>query len=379
MKNLLILLSSILFVCCGSDGENAPILTSIEIVSVAGDLIDLNTSIDLALEGFDQSGNTIGISSEVSWSADNTNVDVNQNGVVTGLALGRSVITATVGGVTDSFNVTIWDSSAPRTEIYVSDAGSNASPPFQILKFDTNGGNPEVFIDQNLAWPQDILFLEDQSIVLISNLNSGTINRHEINSGKFVDNFATGISGPTRMKIGADGLLYVLQWSGNGLVLRYELDGTLVDQFTDTGVTQSIGLDWDDDGNLYVSSFNSGSNGFVRKFSPSGTDMGLLINSGLQGPTNIWFDDSQRMMVNDWSSGRVLQYDLSSSSLTTVISGLSNPEGVAVLAGGNYLIGDGSTSAVKLFNSNNEYIEDFVKSGSGGLKTPNAVTIRVVE
>ena len=42
-----------------------------------------------------------------------------------------------------------------------------------------DGGNPRVFIDEGLAWPQDILFLEDQGIVLVSNLNSGTINRHD--------------------------------------------------------------------------------------------------------------------------------------------------------------------------------------------------------
>ena len=57
-------------------------------------------------------------------------------------------------------------------DIYVSDAGNWSNPPWQILKFDENGENPEVFIDNNLAWPQDILFLEDRGIVLISNLNS---------------------------------------------------------------------------------------------------------------------------------------------------------------------------------------------------------------
>ncbi len=69
------------------------------------------------------------------------------------------------------------------------------------------------------------------------------------------------------MKIGADSLLYVLQWSGNGKVRRYELDGTFVDDFTSVGVTQSIGIDWDNDGNLYVSSYG-GDN--VRKFDTNG-------------------------------------------------------------------------------------------------------------
>ena len=137
------------------------------------------------------------------------------------------------------------------TEIYVSDAGNFNNPPWQILKFDENGENPEVFIDSNLAWPQDIIFLDDQGLVLISNLNTNQITKYNLASGGYLGNFATGISGPTRMKIGDDSLLYVLQWSGDGKVRRYQLNGTFVDDFTSVGVSQSIGVDWDSTGNLY--------------------------------------------------------------------------------------------------------------------------------
>ncbi len=94
-------------------------------------------------------------------------------------------------------------------EIYVSDAGNFASPPWKILKFDENGENPEIFIDTVLAWPQDIVFLEDLQIVLISNLNSGRITKYNSSTGDYIGNFATGIAGPTRMKIGTDSLLCI--------------------------------------------------------------------------------------------------------------------------------------------------------------------------
>ncbi len=379
MKQTVVVLLSFLLLCCGSDNEDSPVLTNIEITSIAGDLIDLNTSIELTLEGFDQSGNILEINGPINWSTDNANASVDQNGVVTGVSVGVTEITATVEGISESFKVTVWDSSAPRSEVYVSDAGSNASPPFQILKFDTNGNNPEVFIDQNLAWPQDIVFIEDQSVVLISNLNSGTITRHDINTGNYINDFASNIGGPTRMRIGSDGLLYVLQWTGNGLVRRYQLDGTFVDQFTDRGVYQSIGLAWDDQGNLYVSSYNDGSNGSVRKFDANGRDQGLLINNGLQGPTDIWFNEDSRLMINDWTAGAILEYDLSSSTLSRVVNGLNKPEGVALLSEGNYLIGNGGTSSVKMYNSDNEFVQDFIRSGDGGLLTPNAVVVRIIE
>ena len=258
-------------------------------------------------------------------------------------------------------------------EVYVSDAGNFSSPPWQILKFDENGENPEVFINSNLAWPQDIVFIEDQDIVLISNLNSGTITKHNSATGAFIKNFATGISGPTRMKIGADSLLYVLQWTGNGKVRRYQLDGTFVDEFTSVGVPQSIGIDWDENGNLYISCYG-GDN--VRKFDTNGNDLGLFINSNLLGPTNIWFDAAGDMLVSDYNGTAVKRFDSAGIYVSDFLTGLSNSEGVDFFPNGNILIGNGATSSVKLFDNAGNYLEDFISSGAGNLLTPNAVVIR---
>ncbi len=256
-------------------------------------------------------------------------------------------------------------------EIFVSDAGGFSNPPWQILKYDEDGANPEVFIDSNLAWPQDIVFLDDS--VLISNLNSGNITRYNAVSGEYEDNFATGIGGPTRMRIGPDGLLYVLQWTGNGRVLRYQTDGSFVDEFTTTPVSQSIGLDWDQTGNLYVSSFGGR---HVRRFSPSGADLGLFISNNLAGPTNIWFDDSGELLVSDYSGGSIKRFDADGNFIGTFVGGLQNSEGVAFLANGNILIGNGGTAAVKMYTAQGDFIRDIVSSGSGGLRTPNAIVLR---
>ena len=265
---------------------------------------------------------------------------------------------------------------ADEFEIFVSDAGNFSNPPWKILKYDQEGKNPEVFIDTNLAWPQDILFLEGTDTVLISNLNSGAITRHDAGTGDFIDNFATGIGGPTRMKIGPDNLLYVLQWAGNGTVRRYHLDGTLVDEFTSAGVTQSIGLDWDASGNLYVSSFNGKS---VRKFSSTGADLGLVVTTNLQGPTNIWFDDTGDLLVSDYSANSVKRFGPSGNFIGDFLTGLSNSEGVAYLPNGDILVGNGATSSVKRFTAAGAFNGDFIPTGSGGLQTPNAVVIRSLE
>ena len=70
-----------------------------------------------------------------------------------------------------SLFVLLWvvSASAQEYQVYVSDAGNFSMPPWQILRFDRNGESPEVFINQNLDWPHDILFLEESGTVLVSN------------------------------------------------------------------------------------------------------------------------------------------------------------------------------------------------------------------
>ncbi|MDF1696876.1 MAG: hypothetical protein P1U56_13625, partial [Saprospiraceae bacterium] len=258
-------------------------------------------------------------------------------------------------------------------DIYVCDGGNFNNPPWQILKFDENGDNPQVFINDALSWPQDIVFIEEQNVVLISNLNTGRITRYQADTGDYIDDFASNIDGPTRMKIGGDGYLYVLQWGNSGQVLRFQLDGTLVGAFTDTGVTNSIGLDWDADGNLYVSSYGGN---FIRKYNQSGEDLGNFISSGLQGPTNIWFGENGDLFVNNWNGTSVKRFDSNGVFIEDFITGLSNPEGIAFYPDGNLLIGNGGTSAVKLFNSEGVFIDDIISAGSGNLLLPNAVVLR---
>ncbi len=384
IKNLIPVFISFLIFGCSSDDNSVanppdPVLNSLEISSSNGNVLDLNGSntITLSATGRDQSGQPIAIDDTIEWSASNNNASINQNGVVTGISTGNSVLTANVGSISKAFNITIVDSTPQTgTFIYVSDAGNFDNPPWQILKYDENGQNPQVFTSQNLAWPQDILFLEDQNIALISNLNSGVIGRYDATTGVYIDNFAAGIGGPTRMKIGPDGLLYVLQWAGDGLVLRYQLDGTFVDQFTNVGVTNSIGLDWDASGNLYVSSFNGA---LVRKFDSNGNSSGVFINSNLNGPTNIWFDENDNLFVSDWNADSVVKFDSNGVFVETVItSGIDEPEGVDFFPNGNFLIGSGGTSEVKLYDGDGNFIQTLINSGSGGLIQPNAIRIREI-
>lgn len=264
---------------------------------------------------------------------------------------------------------------AQKTYIYVSDAGNYNKPPWQIIRCDENGANPTVFIDENLAWPQDILFLEDSNQVLISNLNSGKISRYDAENGYYIGDFATEIGAPTRMKVGPDSLLYVLQWRGNGKVLRYHLSGTFVDSFTSRGVKQSIGLDWDEHGNLYVASYGQKR---VLKFDTSGVELGIFVDSNLQGPTNIWFDESGDLLVSDYKGTSVKRFNSNGEYLGEFINGLHQSEGVAFRSNGHILLGNGSTHSVREYDCNGNYIGTLLDSSGTNLMNPNAVFIRSI-
>lgn len=258
-------------------------------------------------------------------------------------------------------------------DVFVCDAGNFNQPPWQILKFDQNGQNGQVFISDHLAWPQDILFLEKENTVLISNLNNGRISKFNAATGVFTGEFATGIGGPTRMKIGADSLLYVLQWVGNGKVWRYKLDGSFVDEFTSVGVPASIGLDWDAAGNLYVSSYNGK---YIRRFSPTGADLGIFINANLDGPTNIWFAENGDLLVLDYNAGVVKRFDSMGKYLGIFMAGVPQCEGVDFLPDGHIILGSGGLSSVRIYTAAGAFVKNFIAPGTLGLKTPNAVVLR---
>ena len=350
------------------------VVTRLEISSPVA-RVDLAETVQLSAMAFDQLDNQM-TDFDVTWSVDNSNVTVDQDGNVTGQAVGSSVITGEADGTQSTIDMTVWDSSAPRTEIYVSDVGANRNGPHQILRYDEDGSFGSAFISTNLNRPQDIVFLEDEGIAIVSSLGTNVITSHDINSGAFLGNFATGLNGPTRVEIGPDSLIYVLQWNG-GSVRRYEFDGTFVDDFTDTGVIQAIGITWDSAGNLYVAAFNNGANGYVQMYDTNGVDQGAFINSNLTGPTDIWFDDAGNMLVNDWSGNVIRQFDSTGAFIGNFATGLSQPEGVDFLDG-NVLIGNSGTGSVKMYDASGSFVMDVVAPGAAALVTPNAVTVRHV-
>lgn len=261
--------------------------------------------------------------------------------------------------------------NAQAYDIYVSDAGNWQTGPYKIMKYDHEGKNAEIFIENNIAWPQDILFLEDQGIVLISNLNTNDINKFNADTGEFIGKFADVPSGPTRMKI-KDNTLYVLSWRSPFQVVRFSLDGNPMENFTSQGTVQSIGMDWDDEGNLYVSSYK----GFVNQYNASGEFLKTFIQTNVQGPTNIWRDQDGTWIVLDYNASTVKRFNAEGQFMEALATGLQYCEGIAMTSEGHYLIGHGGNSSVDEYDEDWNAVDELIPTGEGGLKLPNAVVLR---
>ncbi len=263
--------------------------------------------------------------------------------------------------------------------IYVSDAGGFQVPPWFVYQFDEMGNNPVLLLNESdgMRWPNDILFIDDLDIVLLANthITNGTIQRYSATTWEFIDNFAEGINGPSRLKIGPDpdGYVYVLQvHAADGKVLRYETDGTFVDEFTNIGSLGQLGLDWDTSGNLYVSSYNFNK---VMKFDTDGNFVEDFIDTGLDGPTNIFFDNngSGDLIVLNWNSGVVKRFDSDGNFVEDLITDVLGCEGVDFFPNGDMLMGVAGEGVVKRYDSDFNFIEDFIEAGI--IATPNAITI----
>lgn len=263
-----------------------------------------------------------------------------------------------------------------QVEVFVNSRGTNA-----IKKYDGDGNYLGNFIAPGaggLASPEDIVFHPDGSI-LVTGAGNGAIKRYDGQTGAFLGNFSSGytLEIPSKMSIGWDSLIYVTQWgTAQNKVVRFDLDGHFVDEFTQTPTPNGLGHLWDADKNFYISVYGNGGNGTVQKFNSLGASLGTFINTSiLQGPTDIWFDGNGDMLVEDWTAGKVLRYNAGGQYVGEFITGLTNPEGIAFLPNGNLLIGDWGEDAVHLIDSTGNVLGYF--TSGNGLADPNNVIVRL--
>lgn len=260
-------------------------------------------------------------------------------------------------------------------DIYISNRNGNS-----VKLFDgTTGGFIKDFVASGsggLSAPQEVIFLPDGSLMVTGRFNTA-LKRYDGQTGAYLGDFTTGytLDNPTKTTIGPDSLIYVSQWGQvQNKVVRFDLQGQFVDEFTDINVPQGMGHAWDSTGNYYVCRWGQGNAGEVLKFDSAGTSLGVFVPSGIiQGPVNLFFDHEAHLNVLDWTTGELVRFHGQTGAfLDKPATGMTNPEGWVFDTLGLLYLCDWSLNRVYRVDTASGSRTNFITTGSLG--SPNGIT-----
>jgi glucose/arabinose dehydrogenase len=160
------------------------------------------------------------------------------------------------GGISGAFGLTF----GPDGNLYVSGRTSN-----NAVKYDgSTGAYLGTFVPSGsggLSFPFGMAFDPSGAYLHVASNGSSQVLKYSASTGAFVGVAASaGVSGPTDVTFGSDGLLYVLS-SGNDRILRYTESGSYVDVYVPAGglgMARLAGMTFGPDGDLYVAAWNPG-------------------------------------------------------------------------------------------------------------------------
>lgn len=215
--------------------------------------------------------------------------------------------------------------------------------------------------------------------LLVSGFFSDSVGSFDAATGSFLGNFdGAGLDGVLAARVGADGLLYVAS-EGSNQVKRYNV-GTrsFVDNFVTTGsggLNGPSGLTWDSAGNLLVSSFNNDS---VLKYDGiTGAFLETVVASGsggLNGPDNGTIIGADGLLyVPSYFSNQILRYDLDAQTSEVFIDNILRPR-VLVFHNNELYITSETADAVRRYDSNGAFIDNFIQPGAAVMDEPVGLT-----
>lgn len=177
--------------------------------------------------------------------------------------------------------------------LYVS---SDNPAAYSILKFAPDG-SVTIFANTGLGAPHGLAF-DEAGNLYVANPANNTIQKFSPDGiGTEFANEEDGLHQPVGLAFDTAGNLYVSNTTGgrmgNGSIEKFTPDG-VGSVFNDTGVRVPFGLAFGSDGNLYVANNRSST---IKKFSPTGQDLGVFAHTGLDSPMGIMFDRAGNLYV----------------------------------------------------------------------------------
>ena len=178
--------------------------------------------------------------------------------------------------------------------------------------------------------------------------------------------FATGLTSVWGITTDASGNIYVVypNSSGAGSCVKYSQTGTVLQNFTTTGLSNPVGVAVakDGTGTIYV----TGKSGKIYRYTSTGGTATYLVSgistysSGGSNGLGMVIDAANNLYSADDLDGIIWKYNSSSATLTQLISkpatGITNPSGLTLDPGGNVDFVDYSTKSLLRYNSAGGYL-----------------------
>jgi sugar lactone lactonase YvrE len=237
--------------------------------------------------------------------------------------------------------------------------------------------------DGRIAGPQAVKIGPDGLLWVVSERN-GRILRYRADSYEFVDVFAdVGPAwGVTGLAFGAAGDVYLSSYA-RSVLRRYRIaDGSVIGGDLSAGALlrgPDNGFLAAPDGKLYIPGYDSSN---VVRYDPATGRFDGFVAAGADGILNtrglLLSADGTKLYVSSERSGRILRYVLASGNLDREIAGgLGVVTGIAWHPDGSLLaaLGNGAGRVVKLDPETGQSRGELVSRGAGGLAAPTYVAV----
>ncbi len=184
--------------------------------------------------------------------------------------------------------------------------------------------------------------LASADTVFVANFGVNSITKYDVNGNgsPFTSEF---INGPNGLALDASGNLYVS--TNSNVIRKFSPSGVDLGVFASTGINLALGLAFDRNGNLYAA--NNGTN-TVEVFTPNGIDLGVFAN--VIRPTGLAFDASGNLYVAN-SGTTIARFAPDGTPLSGFTSfNLNNPEGLAFDSLGFLYVANSGSDSIQIFS-----------------------------
>jgi WD40 repeat protein len=239
--------------------------------------------------------------------------------------------------------------------------------------YDGCTGEFQRLLDGNnrIVGPQAVKIGPNGMLYVVSEEN-GRILRYHATTLDFIDVFVTpgAAFGATGIAFGPDGDVYVCGYDEDS-VRRYDgqtgqLKATVVAPRAAGLNGPDNGMTFGPDGRLYIPGYDSNS---VVVYNPAtGQTSGFIANGsgGLFHTRGILFESNGNVLVSSEGNGNILRYSPAGAFIGIFASGLGNPTGMSFTPSGEIVLGASDTNISRV-SATGQFLGVLNAGGSGGL------------